>query len=149
MENAPDRQIKRLNLFNEAVMFFTKGDWVGLKAPKDANYRLHVGLTRTGLSVLKTMEHPKSRTPLVGVSNEELEKGLGRFFSEVLRNEIDPIDSRFKEWTVLIPRSTSPDSPLARKLITEKGREASLTLAPLIELGPAGVFHELFEVKHW
>lgn len=138
--------IKRLNLFNQALMFFTKGDWLGLKAPKDADYHFHVGFTSTGLSALKTLEPAKSHTRLAEVPNEELKKGLERFFSEILRNEIDPTNLRFKRWTVLIPRSTSPDSPIAKKLIVERGREAYVTLAPLIEMGPLRALHQLFYV---
>lgn len=127
-------------------MFFTKGDWLGLKAPRDANYHLHVGFTPTGLLLLKTMEHPKSHVCLAEVSNEELEGGLGRFFSEILRNEIDQTHSRFRKWTVLLPRSTSPDSPIAKKLFVEEGREVDVTIAPLIEMGPLRMLHELFYV---
>jgi len=142
----PAKPIKRVNLFNQAIMFFTNGGWIGLKAPKDANYHFHAGFTPEGLSLLKTVENPKSRTPLAKVSNEELQAGLGSFLSEILRNEIDPTDQEFRKWTVLIPRSTSPDSPIARKLIVEKGREATVTLEPLILLGPRGALHELFYV---
>ncbi len=146
MEHAFPKPIKRLNVFNQAVLFFTKGDWIGLKAPTNANYHLHAGFTPTGLSILRTMEKPKVRTRLAEVSNEELQRGLEMFFSEILRNEIDPIALKFKKWTVLIPKSTSPDSPIAKKLIVERGREASLTLEPLIELGPRAALHELFHI---
>lgn len=138
--------IKRVNLFDEAMMFFTSGDWIGLKAPKDADFHLHAGFTPAGLSLLKTIENPKSHTPLANVSNEELQAGLERFFSEILRNQIDPTDHEFRKWTVLLPRTMSPDSPIARKLIVEKGREATVNLDPLILLGPRGALHELFYV---
>ncbi len=140
------RPPKSVDFFNGAVMFFTKGDWIGLKAPKDANYHIHAGFTATGLTVLKTVEHSKSHTTLAKVSHEKLEKGLGKFFSEILHNEIDPTIPEFKDWTVLIPKSKSPDSPIARKVIVERGRKMSMTLAPLIELGPRGALDELFDV---
>ena len=142
----PDRRIKRLVLLDEAIMFFTKGDWLGLKAPKDAAYHLIAGFTPTGLSVLKTTENPKSHTPLAEVSNDELRKGLGNLLSEILQTEIDPADPRFKNWTVLIPKSTSQDSPIAQKLFVEKGRTASIILAPLMEIGPDRTLHELFDI---
>ena len=140
------KPIKRINLFNQAIMFFTNGGWIGLKAPKDADYHFHIGFTSAGLSLLKTVENPKSRTALASVSNEELQSGLGRFFSEILRNEIDPTSHEFVKWTVLLPRSTSPDSPIAKKLIFERGREATMKLEPSMRLGPRKSLHELFHV---
>jgi len=77
---------------------------------------------------------------------EALKGGLARFFSEILRNEIDPAANKFKGWTALIPWSTSPDTPLARKLIVEDEKKASLTLEPLIEMGPLRSLHALYDV---
>jgi len=127
-------------------MFFTKDDWLGLKTPKDANLHLHAGFSSTGLYILKTTEHPKTHTTLASVSNESLDDGLRKYFLEVARNEIDPSDPKFRKWTVLIPKSTSPDSPIAKRFFVEKRRTASLTLAPLFEMGRVRVLHELFEV---
>jgi hypothetical protein len=126
-------------------MFFTKGDWVGLK-PKDAPYHILVGFTAAGMSVHKTIERSNLHVPLAEVPNEALKEGLGRFFSEILRNEIDPTAEKFGDWTALIPWSTSPDTPLARKLIVETGRKASLTLTPLIEMGAVRSLHALYDV---
>ncbi len=145
MENTPDKEIKRLNLFNEGVMFFTKGGWVGLK-PKDAPYHLLAGFTQAGMSVHKTIENSKTHIPLADVSNEAIERGLGRVFAEILKNEVDPTTDKFRGWTTLIPWSTSPDTPLARKLIVEDGKRASLTLKPLIEMGPIRSLHALYDV---
>ena len=140
-----ERPIRRVNLFDQAVMFFTKGGWFGLK-PKEAPYHILAGFTPAGMSVHKTIERSNLHVPLTEVPNEALKEGLGRFFSEILRNEIDPTADKFRGWTVLIPWSTSPDTPIARKLIVEDGRTASLTLAPLIELGPIRLLHALCDV---
>ena len=143
--SSSDNKIKRFNLFNEAVMFFTRGGWIGLKL-KDAPYHILVGFTPAGMSVHKTIERSNLHVPLAEASNEALKEGLGGFFSEILRNEIDPAADKFEGWTVLIPWSTSPDTPLARKLIVEDGKKASLTLKPLIEMGPIRSLHALYDV---
>jgi hypothetical protein len=126
-------------------MFFTKGGWIGL-TPKGAPYHILAGFTPAGMSVHKTIERSNLHVPLAKVTNEALKEGLGRFFSEILRNEVDPSADKFRGWTVLIPWSTSPDTPLARKLIVENGRKASLTLAPLMEMGAVRSLHAMYEV---
>lgn len=127
-------------------MFFTKGDWIGIKFSKNARFHLHLGFTPTGLSALKTMERSKAHSPIVKITYKELEAGFESLFSVILHNEIDPTDSKFRKWTLLIPRSTSPDSPIAKNLFIEKGRTASMTLTPLVAMGPFRALHELFEV---
>jgi hypothetical protein len=129
-------------------MFFTRDEWLGLKPRKDVDFHLHAGFTSTGLNILKTTEHPRTHTTLASVSNKSLDYGLRKYFLEVAHNETDPSDPKFRKWTVLIPKSSSPDSPTARRLFVEKGRSASLTLAPLFEMGAVRALHELFEV-HW
>jgi hypothetical protein len=126
-------------------MFFTKGGWFGLK-PKEAPYHILAGFTQDGMSVHKTIERSNLHVPLAQATNEALKAGLDTFFSEILGNEIDPTADKFRDWTALIPRSTSPDTPLARKLIVENGRKASLTLAPLIEMGAVRSLHALYDV---
>lgn len=98
---------------------------MGLK-PKEAPYHILAGFTPAGLSFHKTIERSNLHVPLAEVTNESLKERLDRFFSEILNNEIDPTAKKFKGWMVLIPWSTSPDTPLARKLIVENGKTASL-----------------------
>jgi hypothetical protein len=74
-----ERPLRRIALFNEAVMFFTKGGWIGLKL-KDTSHHMLVGFTPAGMSVHKTIENPKTHIPLADVSNEAMEHGLGGFF---------------------------------------------------------------------
>lgn len=144
MKQPAERPIRRVTLFGQAVMFFTSSGWVGLKL-KDTPYHLLVGFTPEGMSVHKTIERTGLHVPVVDVSKEQLEAGLGGFVSEVLRNEIDPTAAKFRGWTVLIPR-TSPDTPLARKLIIEHGRNADATLEPLIKMGAVRALHATNEV---
>jgi hypothetical protein len=133
-----------MSLFGQAVMFFTRSGWVGLKL-KGSPYHLLVGFTPEGMSVHKTIERTGLHVPVAEVSNEELGRGFGVFFSEVLHNEIDPTAAKFRNWTVLIPK-TSPDTPLARRLILEHGRNADATLEPLINMGPVRALHATNEV---
>jgi hypothetical protein len=140
-----ERPTRRLNLFDEAVIFFTKGGWLGLKM-KGAAYHILAGFTSAGMSIHQTIEHTGLHLPMAYVSNEVLERGLGEFFSEILKNEIDPSAQRFRSWTVLIPWSTSPDTPLARKLISKDRKKATLTFKPLIEMGSVRSLHALYDV---
>jgi hypothetical protein len=128
-----------MTLFGQAVMFFTKSGWIGLKL-KDTPYHLLIGFTPEGMTVHKTIERTGFHVPVADISKEQLERGRGGSFSEVLRNEIDPTAAKFRNWTVLIPR-TSPDPPLARRLITEHGRKVDATLEPLIKKGPVKALH--------
>lgn len=140
------KPIKRLNLFNQAIMFLTGAGWLGLKAPKHARSHLLAGFTSKGLAVHKTVEDTGLHIPLADVSSNELEEGLSKFISEIFRGEIDPTDSKYRDWVVLIPKRTSPDSLMASRLFIERGREALLTLEPLIKMGPGRALHELFDV---
>ncbi len=144
MKDLPESKAVRISLFGEAVMFITKGGWIGLKL-KGSPYHIIVGFTPNGMSAHKTIEKTQLHVPIADVPNQSLQQGLGEFFSEILRNEIDPTAPKFKGWTVLIPR-TSPDTPLARKLITEDRKKLALTLKPLIEMGPVGALHAMHEV---
>lgn len=136
--------IRRVSLFNQAAMFFMKGGWIGLKL-KDAPYHILVGFTSAGMSAHKTIERTGLHVPVADVSNEAFGQRFRGLFSEILRNEIDPTTTRFKGWTVLIPK-TSPDTPVARKLIIEDGKNAYVTLKPLIDMGPVRALHALHEV---
>lgn len=144
MKQAAGLPIRRVTLLGQAVMFFTRSGWVGLKL-KDSPYHLLVGFTAEGMSVHKTIERTGLHVPVVDVSKEQLAQGLGGFVSEVRRNEINPTAAKFRDWTVLIPR-TSPDTPLARRLIIEQGRKADATLDPLIKMGPVRALHATNQV---
>ena len=136
---------KRVHLFGEAVMFFTSGGWIGLRL-KGAPYHLLVGFTPEGMKAHMKIEGTGEHIPLANVTNEELSKGLGEYFSEIQRNEINPAEPKYKNWTVLIP-NTSPDTPITRKIMLDQdSREHSLTLEPLIKMGPLRALHTLHEV---
>jgi hypothetical protein len=140
------KPIKRLNLFNQAIMFFTRTGWLGLKARKHARSHLLAGFTSKGLAVHETVEDTGLHIPLADIPINELKEGLSKFLFEIFRGEIDPTDSKHRDWAVLIPKTTSPDSLMASKLFIERGREASLTLEPLIKMGPSRALHELFDI---
>src|SRR5208282_4749229 len=140
------RRLKSVDVFDEALMFFTEGDWIGLKAPKNADYHLHVGFTSKGLRVIKTSEHPKSHTIVLELTHQQLSRGLQNFFSRICRREIDPKDPKFKKWVVLIPKSTSPDSRIAKKLVTEKNRRMALTFVKFGKTDPTNMLRRLYYV---
>jgi len=140
------KPIKSLDLFNEAIMFFTGTGWFGLKAPKHARSHILAGFTSKGLAVHRTAEDTGLHIPLADISIDELKRGVSEFLSEIFRGEIDPTDNKYRDWVVLIPKTTSPDSLIASKLFIERGRKASLTLEPLIKMGPSRALHELFDI---
>lgn len=137
--------MKRVHPFGEAVLFFTKGGWLGLRM-KGAPFHLLVGFTPKGMAVHKTIEQTGVHVPIANIPNEVLSQELEGFYSEVLRNEIDPTAPEYKDWTALIPR-TSPDSPIPRQvIIDDHPREPSVTLKPLIKIGPLRALHATYEV---
>jgi hypothetical protein len=143
--DAPNKPLKRVHLFGEAVMFFTKGGWIGLRL-KGAPYHILVGFTPEGMRVHKKIERTGEHIPIASIPNETLTRGLGEYFSGILRNEINPTAPKYKNWTVLIPH-TSPDTPIARKLmLNQDSREPSVTLEPLVKMGHRRALHTLHEV---
>ena len=126
-------------------MFFTKGGWIGLRL-KGAPYHILVGFTPEGMRVHKKIERTGEHIPIANIHNETLTRGFEKFFSEILRNEVNPTAPKYKNWTVLIP-NTSPDTTMAGKVILDRdSREPSVTLEPLVKIGHRRALHTLHEV---
>lgn len=139
------KPIKRIDLFGLAVMAFGRSKLI-LKSKRGRSH-LTVSFTETGLDVHRTYERKrKSHVPLLRTAWQDLEKRLGSSMLIALSEaEIDPAAPTLKHWIALVPRDASPSSPLASRMLFEKGREIVLSLAPLLN-SPKRVFHELYDI---
>jgi hypothetical protein len=145
IDSESNKSLKRVHLFGEAVLFFTKGGWIGLRF-KGAPFHMLVGFTPEGMKAHMKIESTGEHIPVANVTYEELSKGLGEYFSEIQRNEIDPTKPRYKNWTALIP-NTSPDTSIAHELMVDRdSREPAVTLEPLVKMGHRRALYALHEV---
>jgi len=139
------KPIKRIDLFGLAVMAFGRSKLI-LKSKRGRSH-LTVSFAEAGVDVHRTYERKrKSHVPLLRTSWQDLEKRLVSSMLVALSEaEIDPTAPTLKHWIALVPRDTSPTSPLPSQMFFKKGREIALSLAPLLN-SPERVFHELYDV---
>jgi hypothetical protein len=138
------KPIKRLDLFGLGVIAFGRSKLI-LKSKRGRSH-LTVSFTETGLDVHRTYERKrKSHVPLLRTTWQDLEKRLGSSMRIAFsKAEIDPAAPTLKDWIALVPRNTSHTSPLASRMLFEKGRKVALSLAPFLN-SPARVFHEVYD----
>jgi hypothetical protein len=138
------KTIKRIDLFGLAVMAFGRNKLI-LKSKRGRSH-LTISFTETGLDAHITYERKrKSHVPLVRTTWQDLQKRLDSSMPIALSEaEIDPAAPTLKDWIALVPRNTSHTSPLASRMLSEKGRKVALSLAPLLN-SPERVFHEAYD----
>ena len=117
--------------------------------PKRGRSHFTISFRADSLDVHRTFEGTenagKSYVPLLKISRDELEKQMAKSFPQIIwRSEIDPTDAKFQDWIALIPKTTSPDSPILSQILMEKGREGSMALAPLL-ISPRRTLSELYD----
>ena len=143
-EPAPDKSIKRITLFDVFTMAFGRGKIIFKSKRGRSHFTLSFG--EEGLDVHRTFEGTtKSHVQLLKMSYDELEKRMSEAFLRIFsKSEIDPTDAKFQDWIALIPKTTSPDSPILSQMFIEKGRQASMTLEPILTR-PRTILRELYD----
>jgi len=143
-QTAPERSIKRLDLFDIATMAFGR-DKIILKSKRGRSH-FTLSFRADGIDVHRTFEGmKKSYVPLLKMSRDGFEKRMGELFLQIFsKSEIDPSDACFQGWIALIPKTTSLDSSILSQMFIEKGRQASMTLEPILAR-PRRILRELYD----